>query len=54
MALKVLKRILSSKKPVKKAKVRVKAKPKVRILTAEGWKRRFGVKLLKAKKAVKK
>lgn len=48
MALKTLKKILSSKKPVKKTK------PKVRVLTAEGWKRRFGVKLTKSKKTVKK
>lgn len=49
MALKVLRRILSSKKPVKKAKV----KPKPRILTAEGWKRRFSVNLQKGKKGSK-
>lgn len=48
MALKALKKILSSKKPVKKAK------PKIRVLTAEGWKRRFGLKLVKSKKTVKK
>lgn len=50
MALKMLKKILSPKKPVKKART----KPKVRVLTAEGWKRRFGVKLQKGKKGVKK
>lgn len=49
MALKALKKILSSKKTVKKAK------PKVRVLTAEGWKRRFGaIKGPKAKKTIKK
>lgn len=50
MTLKVLRKILSSKKPAKKAK----AKAKARVLTAEGWKRRFSIKLQKGKKGSKK
>lgn len=44
MALKSLKKILTNKKP---------SKAKTRVLTAEGWRRRFAQKPLKAKKTVK-
>ena len=47
MALKSLKKILGSKKTASK-------KAKTRVLTAEGWKRRFSPKPLKAKKTAKK
>lgn len=60
MTLKALKRLITGKKvtPVKKVvkKAVLKKKPstvKTRVLTAEGWKRRFGLKPLKAKKAIK-
>lgn len=60
MTLKALKRLISGRKvkPIKKIvkKAAPKKKPsaaKTRILTAEGWKRRFGLKPFKAKKALK-
>ena len=60
MALKALKRLISGRKvtPAKKVikKTITKKKPstvKTRVLTAEGWKRRFGLKPLKAKKTTK-